>query len=108
MAISRDSVKPPVLPERAFACPALGGEVILRGPMASVRIALMRKAQGGASTLETIAPQVLAASVLDAEKQPLFSAEEWDTWGGLHYDAFIELFNAAYALWGGGEEPRKN
>jgi hypothetical protein len=107
MAINRNAVKPPSLPERVHPCPALGGDVILRGPMASARIALGNKARKDAS-METLAPLLLAGSVLDEEKEPIFTEEEWNTWGGQNFDAYLELFHAVSSLWGLGGEPRKN
>ena len=108
MVISRDSLKPPTLPKETVACPELGGDVVIRGPLASARIALQRIATDDAS-IEKLAPVLLASSVVDADDRPLFTQEEWDAWGGANYPAYLNLFNVAMRLWGfDGEANRKN
>lgn len=101
MPITRDSVKPPTLPRETYHCAELGGAVTLRGPKASARIAVQHQARAEASVAK-LAPIVLASSVLDAEDEPLFTAEQWDEWGGSkeRFDAYVALFNAAMKLWG--------
>ncbi len=109
MALKRDAIKPPTLPRETYPCPELGGEVIIRGPLASARIAMQRHATDPGAGVEQLAPILLAASVLDADDQPIFSAEQWDAWGGGNYEAYIGLFNAAMRLWGfDSEANRKN
>lgn len=108
MVISRDSLKPPTLPKETVHCPELGGDVVIRGPLASARIALQRMASADAS-VEKLAPVLLATSVVDANEQPIFTQEQWDAWGGGNYTAYLNLFNTAMRLWGfDREENRKN
>lgn len=108
MVISRDSLKPPALPKETVPCPELGGDVVIRGPLASARIALQRMATAD-SSVEKMAPVLLASSVVDADDRPLFTEAQWDEWGGSNYAAYLNLFNAAMRLWGfDREENRKN
>lgn len=108
MVISRDSLKPPTLPKETLNVPELGGEVVIRGPAASARIALERVATVDAS-IEKMAPVLLASSIVDAEDKPLFTEAQWDAWGGANYTAYLNLFTAAMRLWGfDREENRKN
>lgn len=108
MVISRDSLKPPTLPKETFTCPELGGDVVIRGPLASARIALQRMASAD-SSVEKMAPVLLAGSVLDSEDRPLFTEAQWDEWGGTNYTAYLDLFNVAMRLWGfNREDNRKN
>jgi hypothetical protein len=108
MVISRDQLKPPTLPKETIPCPELGGDVVIRGPLASARIALQRMATAD-STVEKLAPVLLASSVVDKDDKPLFTEEQWDAWGGSNYTAYLTLFNAAMRLWGfDREENRKN
>ena len=108
MVINRDSLKPPTLPKETVHCPELGGDVVIRGPMASARISLQRMANADMG-VEKLAPVLLASSVVDADDKPLFTEEQWDAWGGGHYTAYLNLFNVAMRLWGfASEENRKN
>jgi hypothetical protein len=100
---------------------SLGGDVIVRGLMLaqSLQLAHVRAkaaAQAEGETVDdaqmragaTYAAAVLACQVLDADDQPLMSAEQWSIWGGRHADEFQQLYDAATRANGGAGEAEKN
>lgn len=105
--ISRDAVKPPALPRETVPVPELGGDVVIQGPRASARISMQSATTEGVDSMRPAA--LLASSVVDKDGQALFTADQWDEWGGTHYAAFLNLVGAAMRLWGfDREENRKN
>lgn len=104
MAILKSDVQMPVLPkERLHDVPELGGEVIVRPLMLSDRLALAQhpafQTNGRPTEFKHIAA-LLEFAVVDANHEPLFSAEQWDAWGSQHIQAALALWDVAWQLSG--------
>lgn len=122
--LNRAAVTAPVVPKQTVEVPALGGEVVVRGLMMTERLALqsqmaslaaqarVRTQQGdgydAASDLNSVLPMLLAMVVLDAEGQQLYSAEQWNVFGGQHPEQAVALFNVAWDLAGFAADLPKN
>ena len=107
--VSRENVKPASLPTETHPCPSLGGDVIVRGALASSRLALETASRDGPLTVEQMLPKMLALSVVDEAGAPLLTEQEWNEHAGQHYLECVQLFNVAMRLWGfDGEANRKN
>lgn len=97
MALTRLTVAAPMLPKETHDCPALGGEVIIRGLPLSQRLALM-DAAGGDRYLN--AARMLHACVIDPDGEPLLSLEQWEAFGAMHFDEALRLARVAQRLSG--------
>jgi len=110
MAISRNQIKPPVLPKEAVPVAALGGEVIVRGMLLGERLTIMSAAreEGGAVAYAHVC-QVLAMCVLAEDGKPVYTAEEWEQFGARHMVEALELFTKCQSLSGlDGEAVKKS
>lgn len=104
MALKKSDIKKPVLPKEAVQVDELGGEVIVRGLLLRQRLELFGNKQA-----EARIGQMLAATVIDAEGLPVFTADEWEEFGAVHFDACLKLFTVAQRLSGMAlEVERKN
>lgn len=97
MALKRDQIAPPALPMEAVEVPELGGEVIVRGLLLRDRLALVDRDSGDA--YDRIA-RMLAGTVVDADQKPIWSAAQWEEFGGAHPARALELFERARRLSG--------
>lgn len=103
MAIKRVNVAPPSPPMETVELEGVG-EVIVRGLMLRDRLALMST---GGEAIDKVAP-MLAATVVDDDRQPLWTAEQWEAFGARNFDACLRLFDVAQRLSGlKPEEPGK-
>lgn len=106
--VNRGSVAFSALPEDVVPVGALGGDVLVVSMPLSLRLALSAK-RGG--TVAQHSPAVLHACVLDADRQPIFTAEQWEAWGAQHFAEAVALFTRVLELsdiLAGGEEAAKN
>lgn len=113
MVLSRDNATSPVLPEEIVPFPPAGGDVLVRGLLMSQRLANDRLHQAdrlprdGETELQAqaragarIVMRVLAQAVVDEDRQPLFTEDEWDCWGATHRSDVFRIFNVAMRLSG--------
>lgn len=112
MRVKKSAVQIPTLPEEVVAVPELGGDVLVRGLGLAARMSLSQefKATSGPASRNFghLAP-LLAASVLDADDEPLFTAAEWEAFGAKHYVAAMGLWDIAWRLSDlDGKEAAKN
>jgi hypothetical protein len=108
MAIARESIRPPVLPKQAVPVAALGGEVVVRGMVLSERLALMSAARNAEGTVNFgHVCRALAVCVLAEDGEPVFTATEWETFGGANVDAALDLFAKVRELSGMDAEASK-
>lgn len=94
----------PTLPqEKTLSVPELGGDVILRPLTLSQRFTLRewaaKNAEDENATYRHLV-QLLSICVVDADHQPLFTADEWERWGGVHFEAVMLLWDEVYNLSG--------
>lgn len=101
-AVTRATLQAPVLRKQAVACPALGGDVVVRMLKLSERLALMERMRtGGEAGRYAQMAELLAVSVIDAESgAPLMSADEWDLFAAEHWQDALALMDAAKTLSG--------
>lgn len=94
--LSKAEIDRPVRRAETVECEALGGEVIVQALLLSEK---MQYLYGGDRTFADI-PRLLAMTVVDAERQPLMTAYEWELWGTDHIEAVLALFDKSKALSG--------
>jgi hypothetical protein len=102
--LKKSAIATPKPPKEAVKIDSLGGEVAVRGLLLRDRLALSvgedRFAQVGA---------LLAATVIDGDGEPIFSAAEWEAFGASHFDDALRLFAVAQRLSGlSVEDSKKN
>ncbi|WP_183025670.1 hypothetical protein [Variovorax sp. UMC13] len=113
MAVSRDDVSVPELPEEEVPFPPFKGDVLVRGLLMSRRLANDRlhvaalkpldgenEEQAHARAGSQIVTRMLHHSVVDVDGTPLCSEEEWDRLGALHRTDVFRVFNVAMRLSG--------
>lgn len=106
MALKKADIKPPVLPKEAVQVDELGGEVIVRGLLLRERVQLF---QSGGGEWSARVSQMLAATVIDADGAPIYTAQQWEEFGAQHFDACARLLAVANRLSGlSTEDARKN
>lgn len=111
-SLTRADIKAPVLRKQAVACPALGGDVVLRMLTLSERLALhehLREANDARGRYAQMA-ELLAVAAIDADSGlPLFSAAEWDLFAAEHTGDAMALLEVARRLSGfDAEDVEKN
>jgi len=93
------------LPREEIEVPELGGSVIVRGVGLTYRLAMATDRSSKARGVSTM----LANCVLDADDEPLMSAEAWEAWGAKHIEASMRLADVALRLSGfNAEDTAKN
>lgn len=114
-SLTRADIKAPVLRKQAVACPALGGDVVLRMLTLSERLVLhehLRKANKSDDARGRYAQmaELLAVAAIDADSGlPLFSAAEWDIFAAEHTGDAMALLEVARRLSGfDAEDVEKN
>lgn len=102
MPLNRSQLKDPVLEKEPVDVPELGGEVVVQGMMMRDRL------QVATANLPQFAhvAEVLSRSVVDDEGARIWSAQQWEIFGGQHQDAAWKLFEVAQRLskLGGADE----
>lgn len=97
MALRRSEIARPLLPMEAVDVPEIGGEVIVRGLMLSDRLELGVKFRDAGFRQM---PEMLARCVVAADQQPVYTADEWEAFGALHFDTVLKLADLAQRLSG--------
>lgn len=96
--LTRGAVPEPMPPMETVAVDALGGEVIVKALLLSERLELQTNESPVAKRVAT----VLGLCVLMADKQPMWSAEQWESWGAAHYEEAMRIFEVVHRLSGLG------
>lgn len=106
--IARGAV--PVPPEAAretVNVPALGGDVLVVELMLDARLdfdqVLRENKRTGRAGVHAMVPHLLAVSVVLEDGEPLYSVQQWRTFGARNRNAAIDLFNVAMRLSGFNE-----
>ncbi len=95
MALARADIPRPMLPGEAVQVDELGGEVIVRSLTLSQRLAVGKFQDG-----DPWVAYVLSLCVVDSEKVPIFSRDEWEVFGASNYAVTMRLFDKAADLSG--------
>lgn len=106
MALRKSEIQPTVLPKETHECGPLGGEIVVRGLLLRERLSLFDDVNNGADRFGHLSA-VLAACVIDADGKPVFTVDEWERFGAVHFDAALALFKVAQRLSGLDVEERK-
>lgn len=104
--LSRGAVPEPVLRKQTVDVPALGGEVVLTALMLGQLLALGRKGAGDEDFQHICA--TLAIGVLADDGKPLWTAAQWEKWGGSHPAEALDLFRQIDALSGSASAPAED
>jgi hypothetical protein len=105
--INREQVADPALRSEAVELEPLGGSVIVRGLKLSERLRLRNSAGEGGSA-ERFTAELLAVAVVDGDRRPLWTAEQWDVWGSEHPKHYGALVEKALSLGGFDGAAAKN
>jgi hypothetical protein len=102
MPLNRSQLKAPELAAEPVNVPELGGEVVVQAMMMSDRLQI---ATAALPQFAHVA-EVLARSVVDDEGERVWTAAQWEIFGGQHQDAAWRLFEIAQRLskLGGADE----
>lgn len=84
----------PLLREDIVEVSELGGEVIVRGLMLADRLNITLHRDNP----EEVISSILAGCILDGNRQPLFTRDEWERFGARHDDAVMTLWEKALDL----------
>lgn len=104
--LKRANIAPPAPPSEAVQVDAMGGEVVVRGLLLRDRLALATA--GGADKFGQVSA-LLAASVVDADGEPVWTQQQWEAFGARHFEEALRLFVVAQRLSGlDAEETEKN
>jgi hypothetical protein len=100
--LKRSDIPRPSLPKETVEVKSLGGEVVAQAMDLEHRIefSLMDGAWPG-----RLAP-ALARCIVDADGNPIFSADEWQAWGGKNAREALELWAVVRKLSGIGDEEK--
>lgn len=98
--LRRVDLASPVLHQEEVEVPALGGAVIVRAMPLNVLFDVIDSARADSANA---VPKLLAQSVVDADGEPLWSAEQWATWGASQFEATLALYQAAQRVCGIGK-----
>lgn len=94
--LNKANIPPPSVPKEVVEVPELGGEVIVRGLLLSDRIRLFSSAQ----SQKTYISHLLSCTVVDNENTPIYSIDEWESFGARNFEASLALFKTAKTLSG--------
>jgi hypothetical protein len=113
MVLNRAQCTAPSLPEQIEPVAELGGDVIVRGLLLSERMHLddiNEKAkvplegetdeQARSRAGKLVVPRMLHACVVDDERMPIFTLDQWDVFGGTHRATVFRLFDIALRMSG--------
>ena len=101
MAVLRRADLPaPALRQEEVEVPALGGAVIVRAMPLNVLFDVIEAAR---SNPANAVPSLLAQSVIDADGEQFWTAEQWSTWGAIEFEGALALYQAAQRVCGIGK-----
>jgi len=91
---------------------SLGGAVAVVEMTLTARLEIEKATkalkENAAESVYATIPLVLAVCVVDADGEPLMSAEQWQVFGSRNREVAVHLFNTAMAFSGFGEDAEKN
>ncbi|HWO99202.1 MAG TPA: hypothetical protein VNL74_01040 [Methylococcus sp.] len=93
--LKRSQIDRPVRKREAMDCPELCGEVVVQALLLRDKIEFLQEGSGAGHV-----SRLLAATVVDADGEPLFTADEWEVFGADHIEAVNRLFEVAARLSG--------
>lgn len=96
--LTRGAVPEPMPPMETVQVDVLGGEVVVKALLLSERLELQTNDLSVAKRVAT----VLSLCVLMADKQPMWSPEQWEAWGAAHYEEAMRIFEVVHRLSGLG------
>lgn len=96
MILKKANIAAPTLPKQTVDVPELGGEVVVRGLLLKDRLALFADADAGQAQVS----KLLAATVVDADNEPVYTAAQWEEFGAAHFAASLRLFDVSRKLSG--------
>lgn len=94
--LNKDNIPRPTPPKEVLDVPELGGEIIVRGLLLSERVRIFSTINTGSLGISDL----LACTIIDAQNEPIFSIDEWEAFGSLHFVATLNLFKKAKELSG--------
>lgn len=94
--INRADVVAPVFPEEETFVAEFGGEVIVKALTLRERLAMAEDEGDGAARMASM----LHLCVVDVERQPIFTAEQWEIFASRHIDTVMRLWDTARSLSG--------
>lgn len=96
--MTKKSTPPPApkLPEESLEIPELGGHVLVRGLLLRDRITLATQVDAGFARVA----RMLHLCVLRDDGKPIYTEEEWERFGAIHFDIAVDLWTKAQALSG--------
>ncbi len=94
--LSKSDIARPVRRAETIECEALGGEVIVQALLLAEKLDFMYSQQPGYGHIT----KLLSLTIVDAEREPIMTAEEWAIWGTDHVQAVSDLFDVASRLSG--------
>jgi hypothetical protein len=101
MAVLRRADLPaPALRQEEVEVPALGGAVIVRAMPLNALFDVIEAARAAPANA---VPSLLAASVIDADGEQFWTAEQWATWGATEFEGALALYQAAQRVCGIGK-----
>jgi hypothetical protein len=95
--LKRSDVLVPMVPEEQVPVAELGGDVIVRGLLLSERLQLALEVSSGTSHTKSV-PVMLSMCVLDADRQPLMTIDQWEAFGVKYQTVCLDLWNKAQTL----------
>ena len=94
--IKKSATSAPAIPEETVKVPELGGEVLVRGLLLKDRLAIAL-AEGYERMAAMLAACVFAKDDAGATV-PLWTADEWERFGAVHYEAALKLWDVTRKL----------
>lgn len=94
--INRSDVPLPVLPEEETYVAEFGGQVIVKALTLRDRLAIGDLGGDGAARMLVM----LHTCVVDANREPIFTTEQWEVFAARHIETVLRLWDIARALSG--------
>lgn len=88
-------------PREIVNVPELGGDVVV------VSMGWEQKTRLGSTPGKVNCGEILAATILDANDEPIKTVDEWNEWGGVFTVAGYNLVNTVFRLSDTEEEAKK-
>lgn len=98
--LRRSDLAAPALQQEEVNVPALGGSVVVRAMPLNLLFEVIDSARTDPANA---VPRLLSHSVMDADGEPLWTTEQWATWGASEFDAALALYQAAQRVCGIGK-----
>lgn len=94
--LHRSEVPLPTEPEEETFVAEFGGEVIVKSLSLRARLAMSDEQSDGTTRMTSM----LHHCVVDAERQPIYTQEQWETFAGRHMETAMRLWDTARTLSG--------